>query len=114
MTRVLVVDDSAFMRRSISRTLMMQPDIEVVGTAADGVEALSLVRLLKPDVVTLDIEMPRMDGLRALAQIMQEMPLPVVMLSSLTAAGAPATIRPSNWVRSTSSPSHPPPADRWG
>src|SRR4051812_30667938 len=92
MTRVLVVDDSAFMRHALSRVLSAQPDIEVVGQAADGIEALELVRRLRPDVVTLDVEMPRMDGLRALATIMRDMPLPVVMLSSLTAEGTPATI----------------------
>lgn len=93
MTRVLVVDDSAFMRRSISRWLLLQPDLEVVGTAADGAEALELVRLLKPDVVTLDVEMPRLDGLQTLACLMRDNPVPVVMLSSLTTEGAPATIK---------------------
>ncbi len=93
MTRVLVVDDSAFMRHCISRALSAQPDLEVVGTATDGIEALELVRRLRPDVVTLDVEMPRLDGLRTLEILMRDMPLPVVMLSSLTEAGAPATIR---------------------
>lgn len=93
MTRVLVVDDSAFMRHCISRALSAQPDLEVVGTAGDGIEALELVRRLQPDVVTLDVEMPRLDGLRTLEILMRDMPLPVVMLSSLTEAGAPATIR---------------------
>ncbi len=93
MTRVLVVDDSAFMRHSIGRALSAQPDLEVVGTATDGIEALELVRRLRPDVVTLDVEMPHLDGLRTLEILMRDMPLPVVMLSSLTEAGAPATIR---------------------
>lgn len=93
MTRVLVVDDSAFMRHCVSRALNAQPDMEVVGTATDGIEALELVRRLRPDVVTLDVEMPRLDGLRTLEILMREMPLPVVMLSSLTETGAPATIR---------------------
>jgi two-component system chemotaxis response regulator CheB len=93
MTRVLVVDDSAFMRHCISRALSAQPDLEVVGTATDGIEALELVRRLRPDVVTLDVEMPRLDGLRTLEILMRDTPLPVVMLSSLTEAGAPATIR---------------------
>lgn len=93
MTRVLIVDDSAFMRHSISRALRAQPDFEVVGVAQDGIEGLELVRRLKPDVITLDIEMPRMDGLKTLELIMREAPVPVVMLSSLTTAGAPATIR---------------------
>jgi two-component system chemotaxis response regulator CheB len=93
MTRVLVVDDSAFMRHCIGRALSAQPDLEVVGTASDGIEALELVRRLQPDVVTLDVEMPRLDGLRTLEILMRDMPRPVVMLSSLTEAGAPATIR---------------------
>ncbi len=92
-TRVLVVDDSAFMRQSVSRVLAGQPDFEIVGVAADGIEGVALVRRLKPDIVTMDVEMPHMDGLQALAIIMRDMPVPVVMLSSLTAAGAPATIR---------------------
>jgi two-component system, chemotaxis family, protein-glutamate methylesterase/glutaminase len=93
MTRVLVVDDSAFMRHSISRALTAQADLEVVGAAADGIEALDLVRRLQPDVVTLDIEMPRMDGLRTLEILMRDQPVPVVMLSSHAVVGAPATIR---------------------
>lgn len=91
--RVLVVDDSAFMRQSVSRVLAGQPDFEVIGAATDGIEGVALVRRLKPDIVTMDVEMPRMDGLQALAIIMRDMPVPVVMLSSLTAEGAPATIR---------------------
>ncbi len=93
MTRVLVVDDSAFMRHAIRRVLEAQPDLEVVGVASDGIEALEQVRRLRPDVVTLDVEMPRMDGLQTLAILMRDTPLPVVMLSTLTEAGAPATIR---------------------
>jgi len=93
MTRVLIVDDSSFMRQSISRVLGAQPDMEVVGAASDGIEGVALARRLRPDVVTMDVEMPRMDGLQALAILMRDAPVPVVMLSSLTAAGAPATIR---------------------
>jgi two-component system, chemotaxis family, protein-glutamate methylesterase/glutaminase len=93
MIRVLVVDDSAFMRHSVSRALDAQPDIEVVGNAHDGQEALDLVRTLRPDVLTMDVEMPRLDGLQALAALMKDHPVPVVMLSSLTSEGAPATIR---------------------
>lgn len=80
---VLVVDDSALMQRIISRLLESDPQITVVGTAADGLEAVEKVAALRPDVVTLDIEMPRMDGLAALKRIMAVSPTPVVMLSAL-------------------------------
>jgi two-component system chemotaxis response regulator CheB len=90
--RVLVVDDSAFARVSISRQLSADSEIEVIDVARNGIEALGKVRALKPDVVTLDVEMPRMDGLTALHHIMSECPTPVVMLSSLTAEGATETI----------------------
>ena len=85
--RVLVVDDSAFMRRLITEIIESRSDFLVVGTARDGVDAIAKVRLLRPDIVTLDIEMPGMDGITALGQIMREMPRPVVMLS---AAGSDA------------------------
>ncbi len=91
--RVLVVDDSAFMRHTISRHLSAAAGIEVVGAARDGVEALERVAELRPDVVTLDVEMPRMDGLEALRRLMADHPLPVVMVSSLTQEGAETTIR---------------------
>jgi len=80
--RVLVVDDSAFMRRLITEIVESRPEFLVVGTARDGAEAIQKVRSLRPDIVTLDIEMPGMDGLAALSQIMTEMPRPVVMLSA--------------------------------
>ena len=80
--RVLVVDDSAFMRRLITEIIESLPDFLVVGTGRDGAEAIQKVRTLRPDIVTLDIEMPGMDGLTALSQIMSEMPRPVVMLSA--------------------------------
>ncbi|MEO8578311.1 MAG: chemotaxis-specific protein-glutamate methyltransferase CheB [Gemmatimonadales bacterium] len=80
--RVLVVDDSAFMRRLITEIVESRPEFLVVGTARDGTDALAKVRLLRPDIVTLDIEMPGIDGLAALGQIMTEMPRPVVMLSA--------------------------------
>ena len=82
LTTVLVVDDSAFMRKLIAEMVESSGEYRVVGTATDGVEALEQVRALSPDVVTLDIEMPRLDGLQALEQIMKEMPRPVVMLSA--------------------------------
>lgn len=93
MIRVLVVDDSAFMRKAISTMLEKDAGISVVGTARDGQEGLELVRKLNPDVVTLDIEMPRMDGLTALRHIMMESPRPVLMVSSLTTEGAEATLK---------------------
>ncbi len=93
MIKVLVVDDSAFMRKTLSMILNEPPDIQVVDTARDGIEAIDKVKQLKPDVVTLDIEMPRMDGLQALQHIMQHHPVPVIMVSSLTQEGARETIR---------------------
>jgi two-component system chemotaxis response regulator CheB len=91
--RVLVVDDSAFVRQALSRMIGSAPDMEVVGTAADGVEGLEKARTLRPDVVTLDVKMPRMDGLVALQRIMAECPVPVLLLSSLTSEGADVTLR---------------------
>ncbi len=91
--RVLVVDDSAFMRKAISSMLEKDPMIEVVGTAKDGKEGIEKVKELDPDVVTLDIEMPVMDGLTALRHIMMECPKPVLMVSSLTKEGAEATLK---------------------
>jgi two-component system, chemotaxis family, protein-glutamate methylesterase/glutaminase len=79
---VLVVDDSAFMRTLISEMVESTQEYRVVGTAADGIEALAAVRSLDPDIVTLDIEMPRLDGLQVLETIMREMARPVVMLSA--------------------------------
>ena len=92
ITKVLVVDDSAFMRKAISIMLESDPQIKVIGVARDGEEAIEKVRELKPDLVTLDIEMPRMDGLAALQQIMKTDPTPVMMISSITTAGAEATL----------------------
>ncbi|SFA41726.1 two-component system, chemotaxis family, response regulator CheB [Parageobacillus thermantarcticus] len=90
--KVLVVDDSAFMRKLIVDFLSESPQIEVVGTARNGKEALEKVSLLNPDVVTLDVEMPIMNGLETLKQMMTKHPLPVVMLSSTTTEGAENTI----------------------
>jgi two-component system chemotaxis response regulator CheB len=79
---VLVVDDSAFMRKLIADMVESSGEYRVVGTAADGIEALEQIRALSPEIVTLDIEMPRLDGLETLEQIMREMPRAVVMLSA--------------------------------
>ncbi len=91
--RVLVVDDSLFMRRMISDLLTRDPELEVVGTARDGQEGLEQARQLKPDVITLDVEMPVMDGITMLERLMAEQPTPVVMISSLTQEGAETTFR---------------------
>src|SRR5438874_2851539 len=91
--RVLVVDDSAFMRRVVGDAVSSQPDMEVVGVAINGLDALVKVEQLQPDVVTLDVEMPEMDGLTALRHLMARYPRPVVMVSSMTQAGAITTLR---------------------
>ncbi len=92
MVKVLVVDDSAFMRNALTSMLSSDKEIKVVGTARNGIEAIAKVKTLRPDIVTMDIEMPRMDGLDALRHIMAENPLPVVMVSSLTEEGAKVTL----------------------
>lgn len=91
--KVLVVDDSAFMRKVISDMISSDPFMEVVGTARNGEDALNLIVTQNPDVVTMDIEMPKMDGLSALKQIMEVRPIPVIMLSSLTTKGATETLK---------------------
>ncbi|MGE5620287.1 MAG: protein-glutamate methylesterase/protein-glutamine glutaminase [Sphingomonadaceae bacterium] len=91
--KVLVVDDSAFMRYVISKELSADPALQVVGMARDGIDAIQKIAQLKPDVVTMDLEMPRMDGLTAIERIMREEPVPVILLSSLTQEGAAETIR---------------------
>ena len=89
---VLVIDDSALMREVLSRTLGAEGDIVVVGTAADPIEARQLIKDLDPDVLTLDIEMPNMNGLAFLDRIMRLRPMPVVMVSTLTTRGATETV----------------------
>ena len=92
-TRVLVVDDSSFIRLAVSESLSCDPDVEVVGTAANGRIALARILELKPDVVTLDVDMPEMDGLTTLRELRATHPhLPVIMCSSLTEKGAAATL----------------------
>ncbi len=91
--RILIVDDSVFMRMALRRMLESDPAVEVVGVAKDGVEALDQVEALRPDLVTLDIEMPRMDGLTVLEKIMSRSSLPVIMISSHTQEGSRATLR---------------------
>ena len=91
--RVLVVDDSALMRQLLSTMMRSDPDIEVVGAAPDALVARQMIKDLNPDVVTLDIEMPNMDGISFLEKIMKLRPMPVLMISSLTQAGAEATLQ---------------------
>lgn len=93
MVRVIVVDDSLFFRNSITKMLTQDLDIEVIEVAKDGIEGLEKIKKFKPDVVTMDIEMPKMDGISTLQVIMDEMPLPVIMVSSLTKEGAEATLK---------------------
>ena len=89
---MLVVDDSALMRMMVSKMFEEDAEIEVVGTARNGLDALTRIGKLDPDVVTMDIEMPELDGLSTLRRIMNECPRPVIMLSSLTTEGADATV----------------------
>lgn len=90
--RVLIVDDSAVMRQLLSSLLAADPEIEVVGTAADPHIARERIKALNPDVITLDVEMPHMDGLTFLRKIMALRPMPVVMISTLTQSGAETTL----------------------
>jgi two-component system chemotaxis response regulator CheB len=91
--RVLVVDDSALMRKLIPQTLLRDPRIEVVGTAMDGLIGLRKIEETHPDVVTLDLEMPRMDGMEMLRQIMRKHRIPVIVFSAYSAKGADATLK---------------------
>jgi len=90
--RVLIVDDSALIRSLLTKILESDPDITVVGAAADAYEARDLIKALNPDVLTLDIEMPKMDGIAFLRNIMRLRPMPVIMISTLTERGAPLTL----------------------
>ncbi len=91
--RVVVVDDSALIRSMLSSLIDAQPDMECVGTANDPYQARETIRELDPDVITLDVEMPRMDGLDFLEKLMRLRPMPVVMVSTLTERGAETTLR---------------------
>ncbi|WP_020700503.1 protein-glutamate methylesterase/protein-glutamine glutaminase [Selenomonas bovis] len=93
MIRILIADDSAFMRKVLSDLFAAQSDFEVVGTAINGRDAIEKVKQYDPDLLTMDVQMPVMDGLNALAVIMEIHPMPVVMLSSLTKEGTDETIR---------------------
>jgi len=89
--RVMVVDDSAFMRKIITNMINSDPQLTVVGTAFNGLDALKKISQLRPDVITLDVNMPRMDGLTTLKRIMKQHPLPIIMLSAATQEGAETT-----------------------
>jgi len=91
--KVLIVDDSMLIRAMFAEMLANEPDIEVVGTAIDPFDAREKIKQLNPDVITLDVEMPKMDGISFLEKIMALRPMPVIMVSSLTAKGADITIR---------------------
>jgi len=90
--RVLIVDDSSFIRRRMAEILSASEGIEVIGSASNGKEAINLVEKIRPDVVTMDIEMPVMDGITAVRIIMKECPTPVLMFSAMTTEGAKATL----------------------
>ena len=90
--KVVIVDDSAFIRKALTMMLESDPQIKVVATARDGLQGIEKIREFRPNIVTLDLEMPGMDGLTALKTIMKEMPLPVLVVSSLTAEGSQATL----------------------
>jgi two-component system, chemotaxis family, protein-glutamate methylesterase/glutaminase len=90
--RVLIVDDSALVRRILSELLSADREVEVVGTASDAYMARDKIKQLNPDVLTLDVEMPKMDGVTFLRNLMRLRPMPVVMVSSLTEHGAEITL----------------------
>ncbi len=92
-TRVLVVDDSALVRGLLAEIINKQPDMACVGAASDPLVAREMIRALNPDVITLDVEMPRMDGIDFLSKLMRLRPMPVVMVSTLTERGADVTLR---------------------
>uniref|UniRef100_UPI0027B8B326 response regulator n=1 Tax=Geobacter sp. TaxID=46610 RepID=UPI0027B8B326 len=91
--RVVVVDDSALVRKLLAEIIDRQHDMQCVGTASDPLAARELIRAANPDVITLDVEMPRMDGIDFLARLMRLRPTPVVMVSTQTERGAEVTLR---------------------
>ena len=91
--KVLIVDDSALMRALLAEIISGAADLEVVGAAPDPIAAREMIKALNPDVLTLDVEMPRMDGLEFLDRLMRLRPMPVIMISSFTAAGSEVTLR---------------------
>jgi two-component system chemotaxis response regulator CheB len=103
--KVMIVDDSAVVRQVLSATLGEDHAIEVIGTAVDPVFALERMKTCWPDVIVLDVEMPRMDGITFLRKIMAEHPTPVVICSTLTEKGRRQRCRPFRQVRSASLPS---------
>ncbi|HHE65046.1 MAG TPA: response regulator, partial [Bacteroidetes bacterium] len=90
--RLLIIDDSALIRQMLTQIFNTSDEIEVVGTAVDPIAAREKIKKLNPDVLTLDIEMPRMDGLTFLRNLMRLRPMPVVMISALTEKGAAVTL----------------------
>jgi len=90
--RVLIIDDSLLIRKVLTEILNSSPDIEVVGAAEDPLIAREMIKALNPDVLTLDIEMPRMDGITFLRNLMRLRPMPVVMISALTESNAEVTL----------------------
>src|SRR5690606_4839351 len=91
--KVLVIDDSALVRKVLRESINAQDDMEVIGMAADPYIAVEKMRLQKPDVITLDVEMPRMDGLTFLKQLMTQHPVPVIIVSSLSYTGGEVAVR---------------------
>ena len=103
--RVLVIDDSASVRQVLTRVLEEDPDIEVIGAASDPFMAAKKIQEQIPDVITLDVEMPRMDGITFLRKLMSQRPIPVVMCSSLTEAGSETLLQALEaWIETGDAP----------